>query len=66
LDSSEDEAPVFKKNLRDPEDVGGSGTFASYHMGLSWFVQEGGDHHCKISWFIVIFTMNVVYIITIF
>jgi len=28
LDSSEDEAPVFKKNLRDPEDVGGSGTFA--------------------------------------
>lgn len=23
LDSSEDEAPVFKKNLRDPEDVGG-------------------------------------------
>lgn len=28
MDSSEDEAPVFKKNLRDPEDVGGSGTFA--------------------------------------
>ena len=39
MDSSEDEAPVFKKNLRDPEDVGGSGTFASDQTG---HVQDGG------------------------